>query len=166
MQEPFLPIDAAFQPSQRGSTQVCQPKPISHCGKFPQTRHWNRLRTNSRGLSPRRPLLLYLPQNFHWEHPVEPCLHHKLLSKFHPIQMSNFPDQVNTVPVVPGEVTEHLHVFQVTFLLLYLVLFWRRKSKTYILPCCLSLSVSSAQQPIPDTNDVISSVLRLHGNLL
>lgn len=78
--------------------------------------------------------LLYLLQNFLWEHPVEPCLHYKLLSKFHPIQMSNFPDQVNTVPVILAEVTEHLHVFQVTFLLLHLALFWRRKSKKFILP--------------------------------
>lgn len=98
--------------------------------------------------------LLYLLQNFCWEHPSEPWLCDQLLSKLHPVLAGNPPDQVHTVPVVPGKAAELLHILQVTLLLLHLLWLWRGKKRLkknrqkHILPCKTSLS-APAVAPSP-----------------
>lgn len=122
------PRAVALQPSQRGSGQA---RPAERLLRHPQHQPHRReppaphdgtntpkqREVETRAIS-EETAALYLLQDFRWEHPVKLGLADKLLSKFHPILTGDYPDQVNTMPVVPGEAAECSHVRQVTLLLL------------------------------------------------
>lgn len=101
----------------------------------------------------RETCLLYLLLNdFSWENPLKLALIGKLLSKLHPILVSQLSDQVNSVPVIPSQLTEPHYFLKVLLLVCCLTLLCKKKksqSKFLILVSCCCQTWPQHQDPFP-----------------